>query len=73
MKGREPALWNDVRALAQTKRPKEYDRAVTILLDLRDLAARVGREDQFQSSLARFRGEHQSKPSFLGRLDAAKL
>ena len=40
---------------------------------LRDLAARVGREDQFQSSLARFRGEHQSKPSFLGRLDAAKL
>lgn len=73
MKGREAALWKEVQALVQTKRPKEYDRAVTILIDLRDLAARAGKDDQFQSALAQIRGEHQSKPSFLGRLDAAKL
>jgi hypothetical protein len=71
--GREPALWKKVQALVQTKRPNDYDRAVTILIDLRDLADRVGQGDQFQSALAQVRADHQSKPSFLRRLAAAKL
>jgi hypothetical protein len=37
------------------------------------LADRVGQGDQFQSALAQVRGDHQSKPSFLRRLAAAKL
>jgi len=71
--GRKSALWKEVQALVQTKRPNDYDRAVKILIDLRDLAARGGQEDQFQSALAQVRGSHQSKPSFLRRLTAAKL
>ena len=73
MKGREPALWKQVTALVQTKRSNDYDRAIEILIDLRDLASRGGQEGKFQSALAQVRADHQSKPSFLRRLTAAKL
>ncbi|MGH8490649.1 MAG: hypothetical protein ACREXS_17745 [Gammaproteobacteria bacterium] len=38
--GKEPALWNKVEGLIATKQPKNYDQAVELLADLRDLAAR---------------------------------
>jgi hypothetical protein len=38
--GKEPVLWGRVESLVANKQPKSYDRAVELLADLRDLAAR---------------------------------
>jgi hypothetical protein len=38
---REPASWLEVEQLIATKRPKDYDRAVALLVDLRELAVRT--------------------------------
>jgi hypothetical protein len=71
--GREPALWRQVDELIATKRPGDYDRAVTLLADLRDLAAGGGDVEGFHARLAYLRVEHAKKPSFLSRLDRAGL
>lgn len=71
--GREAQIWERIDALAQTKQPNNYARAVNHLVDLRDLAARRGQEPEFDSALERLRRSHQMKPSFLRRLAAAGL
>lgn len=38
--GKESQLWSDVESLVISKQPKNYDQAVKLLLDLRDLEAR---------------------------------
>ena len=38
--GREAQIWEQVDALAQTKQPNNYDRDLSHILDLRDLASR---------------------------------
>src|SRR5262249_12879186 len=40
---REEATWRQVETLIATKRPKDYDEAVELLTDLRDVAERAGR------------------------------
>ncbi|HVS39544.1 MAG TPA: hypothetical protein VMS17_28565, partial [Gemmataceae bacterium] len=40
--GREEELWREVETAISTKQPKEYDRALSILKDLRALAERSG-------------------------------
>jgi hypothetical protein len=59
--------------LVQTKQPDKYGLAVSLLVDLRDLAARDGRDAQFRLALASLRGVHSAKPSFLRRLAEAGL
>jgi hypothetical protein len=71
--GQEPALRQQVDALIATKRPTDYDQAVTLLEDLRDLAARAGQTAAFAAHLDELRAEHARKPSFIQRLDRAKL
>jgi hypothetical protein len=71
--GQEPALRQQVDALIATKRPTEYDQAVTLLEDLRDLAAHAGQTAAFAAHLDELRAEHARKPSFIQRLDRAKL
>ncbi len=70
---REEATWNQIAAHIQKRQPNEYDKAVTLLTDLRDLAVRQGRVTAFQSALRELRQEHAAKESLLRRLTKAKL
>ena len=66
--GRERQIWEHVGALIQTKQPKNYDQAVNLLVDLRELAVKGGREGVFNSAVAQLRVLHSAKSSFLQRL-----
>jgi hypothetical protein len=63
MGDREAATWNQIAARIQKRQPNEYDKAVTLLTDLRDLAVRQGRVSTFQSALGELRQEHALKES----------
>ena len=69
--GREAQIWEQADALIQTKQPNNYARAISHIIDLRDLAVRHGQESGFDSRLERLRESHQQKPSFLRRLAEA--
>ncbi|MCI0701060.1 MAG: hypothetical protein L0241_08250 [Planctomycetia bacterium] len=71
--GREDDLWDQVEAAIRTKLPKQYDAAIELLRDLRDLAERSGTGTAFASRVQELRNTHQKKPSFLARLDKANL
>lgn len=55
------------------KKPADYDEAVKLLGDLRDLGSRSGRSAEVQDRIQRIRDEHAKKPSFVGRLQRARL
>ena len=69
--GREKRAWEQAGELIQTKQPKKYDEAVSLLVDLRDLAVQRGRQGEFNLALEQLRALQSSKPSFLSRLDKA--
>jgi hypothetical protein len=71
--GREAQIWEQVDTLVQTKQPNNYDRAVSHIVDLRDLAARRGQQVHFDAALERLRVNHSAKPTFLRRLLDATL
>jgi hypothetical protein len=71
--GREAQIWEQVDALAQTKQPNNYDRALSHILDLHDLASRRNQQAYFNSALERLRLSHRAKPTFLRRLSQANL
>jgi hypothetical protein len=71
--GKEPELWNQIDSLIATKQPKSYDRAVKLLVDLRDLAARQGKAKEFGARLDALRASHTRKPSLIERLRKAGL
>ncbi|MDM4722304.1 hypothetical protein QTQ03_23000 [Micromonospora sp. WMMA1363] len=66
------AAWQRVDELIATKKPREYDTAVQLLVDLHDLAER-DRDSGFQQRLAKLRTAHARKPSLLERLNLAAL
>jgi hypothetical protein len=67
--GRDPSkAWNKVDALIETKRPKEYDAAVTLLADLHALD-----DAAFAARIRRLREQHARKPSLIDRFDRAQL
>ena len=70
--GREAKLWAEVDSLVATKQPKNYDQAVKILVDLRDLAAR-GKGGDFGLRIEALRQAQAKKPSFIERLRKAGL
>jgi hypothetical protein len=65
--------WNQVDELIATKRPKDYDTAVTLLLDLQALAVREGEIFKFAEQMTRLRERHARKPSLIDRFDRARL
>ncbi|GHJ17752.1 hypothetical protein [Micromonospora sp. AKA38] len=69
----QPAAWQRVAELIATKKPREYDTAVQLLVDLRDLAERDGDSTSFRSRLAELRTVHARKPSLLERLNRTGL
>jgi hypothetical protein len=70
---REIAVWSQVEAYIQKRQPNDYDRAVILLTDLHQLAARRGRESAFQSAMEKLRDVHAAKDTFLRRLIKAGL
>jgi hypothetical protein len=70
---RESTAWREVESLIATKRPGEYDRAVTMLVDLRDLAARSGRTAEAESRIQEVRRRNRNKPSLMKLFDKHRL
>lgn len=70
--GRESALWKQIESLIATRQPNSYDQAVTLLVDLRDVATR-GDEPGFRQRLERLRSEHARKTALIERLRKAGL
>ncbi len=71
--GREEELWRQGEALVEAKRPREYDQAVQLLKNLRDLSARQESADAFAARVGRLRDRYAKRPSLLERLDHAGL
>lgn len=59
--------------MIDTKRPRDYDLAVSLLQDLRALADRQGDTAVFTKQFLELRARHQRKPSLLDRFDKANL
>jgi hypothetical protein len=71
--GRQPETWNNVDGLITSTKPTAYDVAVTLLVDLRDLALRSGDGPGYYEHLAEVRHRHARKHSFITRLKDAGL
>jgi hypothetical protein len=70
---KEPAVWAQIDALIATKQPASYDRAVGLLVDLRDAAVAHDGESSFLGRLERLVLEHARKPSLLLKIHRAGL
>ena len=70
---RERQTWQRVDALIGTTRPVDYDAAVTLLADLRDVSRRKRRAAEFTQRIGALRDTHAKKPSLLSRLSKAGL
>jgi hypothetical protein len=70
---RAEAAWQEVTDLIETKKPREYDLAVSLLRDLSALARRDGRHDSFTTRFLELRSRHERKPSLQDRFDKAGL
>jgi len=71
--GRENEIWKKVDTLILTKKPKDYDEAVRLLIDLKDLAKKNNTTSLFKSKLMAIRKNHSRKSSFINRIDSASL
>jgi hypothetical protein len=69
----EPGAWSRVDAMIATRKPAEYDAAVTLLTDLRALAERETGLDEFARRSLALRQRHARKASLLERLTRAGL
>lgn len=70
---READAWRKIDAWIGTKRPSDYDEAVRLLADLRELSVRTNRTNAFEERIRELRQLHSKKPSLLQRLDKAGL
>ena len=70
---RQEAAWKRPGTLIETKSPRDYDTAVTLLSDLRALAERQGDKAAFTDRFLSLREQHQRKPSLQERFDKAGL
>jgi hypothetical protein len=65
--------WQRVNTHIDTKKTHEYDLAVDLLRDLRDLGQRDGHPDTFHQRLHLLRQQYVRRPGLLQRLDNAGL
>jgi len=65
--GKESLLWDQIESLACEKNATSYDRAIELLIDLRDLAARSNAQE-FLLKVTALKQRHSAKSSFIGRL-----
>lgn len=73
LRGEEERLWQEVDQLIATRQPKSYDRTVSLLEDLRDLAAMGGTTDTFTRRMRDLAERHIKKSTFIRRFRAAAL
>jgi len=71
--GEEDAAWSRVDALIASRKPTEYDTAITLLTDLRALAEREDRYDTFTLRTTELRHTHARKPSLIERFNRAGI
>jgi hypothetical protein len=69
----EDAAWSRVEEMIATRKPVEYDAAITLLTDLHALAERDGRRHTFTQRSTALRQTHTRKPSLIERLNRAGL
>jgi hypothetical protein len=69
----EDAAWSRVEEMIATRKPVEYDAAITLLADLHALAERDGRRHTFTQRSTALRQTHTRKPSLIERLNRAGL
>jgi hypothetical protein len=67
------AAWQRAENLIKATRPKEYDQAVSLLVDLRDLATREGHHLNASRRLQALRDSYHRRPALIERLDRAGL
>ena len=69
----EDAAWSRVDAMIATRKPAEYDAAITLLTDLHALAERDGHRHTFTQRSTALRQTHTRKPSLIERLNRAGI
>jgi hypothetical protein len=69
----QEAAWSRVEAMIATRKPAEYDAAVTLLTDLQAVAEREDRYDTFTSRTIALRQTHARKPSLIERFNRAGI
>ena len=70
---RTEAAWEKAAELIETRRPRDYDLAASLLRDLQALAERQEDPAAFRKRFGELRAQHQRKPSLLDRFDQAGL
>lgn len=70
---RTEAAWEKVAEWIETRRPSDYDLAVSLLRDLQALAERDGYADAFSQRFGELRARHERKPTLQERFDRAGL
>jgi hypothetical protein len=65
--------WRRVEMLVITKRPGDYDAAITLLKDLREIGQQKGQTQKVAERIRALREAHAKKPSFLARMRKAGL
>jgi len=71
--GKEQKIWDEIDALISTTQPKNYDHAVSLLKDMRDLFLRRNNSPAFTARLEALRAAHLRKPTFIERIGKAGL
>ncbi len=69
----EEGLWGEVEQLVETYKPRDYDAAVEILVDLRDLHDRQDTTAEFRRRLADFKERYGRRSSLMDRMDKRDL
>ncbi len=67
--GRESDLWQQVDELIATRKPKSYDEAVNIIVDLHDLAERANENLTWETRRSALRAANHRKQTLIQRLD----
>jgi hypothetical protein len=70
---RGEAPWREVEELISRRNQPGYERAVTLMIDLGEVARSRGEEEAFARRLADIRARHERKGRLIERLDAADL
>jgi hypothetical protein len=65
---KENQIWSKIETLISTKQPGRYDEAIKLLVDLRDLAQRRGKNDRFISRCKALCQRHGKKTSLLRKI-----
>ena len=68
-----PLYRRQIEPILKQTNKDAYREATKLLLHLRDLMRRVGREDDFAADLATIRATHKRKRNFMKELNRAKL